>query len=726
LAFSNNNVIVNSVNQQDGNFNVRSATGTTVAGVLQAASTGTADIFDLKNGAGATVASFGNTGAVRFKTSTNSTTAFEVQNASGTSIFNVDTTNGKIGTRNETTASTNSAVLTIQSGSVTGTTSNSGNVILGSGNATGTSGNVTIDTGTGATTGTISIGTTNTSGISIGRSGITTTNNGALTVTQALTVNGGSSLQGNTSIATTAGNTATIGNSTGSVTVTGSSASTFVLNGITIDATEFNLLDGHNAALVDTNDAVATAITGVGTITVGTWHGTSIADAYLDNNLTIDNTGSVDWSALNNYPAACGAGQAITQLNDTVTCSSFATGSATDYIQNQNTAAQTNTKFWIDGTGHANTLVADTVIQTPSIDTAGAGALTIGGTNATSVNIGRASGGGAVNITANAASTWKTTTGDLNIQAAGTSSLNLNTGGAGIVNLGTTNTGTINIGGTTATTAVVLQAGASAGNGVAVQSSSATAFRIQNSGAGFTLFTADASATKRVTIGTTATPFGSTSSNGDLMVAGNAEVQGLLYVGNSGSNAIYTSSAGGPLRFKGTARNDVKITLSPEFAGATLYGTGIGTMTASFCSNTVGSMANVGTSICATGQSHNYYEWFNGTQATAQTYSVYTKWQVPSNADSAAGTMSFSGYGWRTSGVTDAVTADVYDASGAVCASGIVLASGTAGWTQSTTTNLSGCNYAANSTLTIKITMTAGQNNYARVGELTINYKSLF
>jgi hypothetical protein len=88
--------------------------------------------------------------------------------------------------------------------------------------------------------------------------------------------------------------------------------------------------------------------------------------------------------------------------------------------------------------------------------------------------------------------------------------------------------------------------------------------------------------------------------------------------------------------------------------------------------------------------------------------------------------MSFSGYGWRTNGTTDAVTADIYDASGAVCASGIVLASGTAAWTQSSTTNLSGCSYAANSTLTIKITMTAGQNNYARVGELTINYKSLF
>jgi hypothetical protein len=41
------------------------------------------------------------------------------------------------------------------------------------------------------------------------------------------------------------------------------------VNGATIAAAEFSLLDGKNAALVDINDAVATAITGTGTLTAG-------------------------------------------------------------------------------------------------------------------------------------------------------------------------------------------------------------------------------------------------------------------------------------------------------------------------------------------------------------------------------------------------------------------------------------------------------------------------
>lgn len=55
--------------------------------------------------------------------------------------------------------------------------------------------------------------------------------------------------------------------------------------------------------------------------------GSSIQDAEVDNNLTISNAGSVDWVALTNYPAGCGAGQAITTLGDSITCSAFASSS---------------------------------------------------------------------------------------------------------------------------------------------------------------------------------------------------------------------------------------------------------------------------------------------------------------------------------------------------------------------------------------------------------------
>ncbi|MEK7600083.1 MAG: hypothetical protein AAB462_03565 [Patescibacteria group bacterium] len=64
------------------------------------------------------------------------------------------------------------------------------------------------------------------------------------------------------------GNTA-IGSAGASLTLTGSAASTIVLNGTTVDANEFNLLNGKDAALVDTDDAVATAITGTGVLNLG-------------------------------------------------------------------------------------------------------------------------------------------------------------------------------------------------------------------------------------------------------------------------------------------------------------------------------------------------------------------------------------------------------------------------------------------------------------------------
>ena len=82
-----------------------------------------------------------------------------------------------------TTASTNSGNVTIATGNASGATSNSGNLTIDTGTATGTAG-------------TISLGASNTSAITLGRSGITTTNNGALTVTQLLTGNLGLTVSG--------------------------------------------------------------------------------------------------------------------------------------------------------------------------------------------------------------------------------------------------------------------------------------------------------------------------------------------------------------------------------------------------------------------------------------------------------------------------------------------------------------------------------------------------
>src|SRR6185436_13710184 len=103
----------------------------------------------------------------------------------------------------------------------------------------------------------------------------------------------GASITGNTTIATTAGNTLGLGNSTGAVTVTGSSSSSFVLNGVTVSATEFNLLDGRDTALVDTTDAVNTAITGTGALGAGSiTSGFGAIDTGADNITTSGTIGT--------------------------------------------------------------------------------------------------------------------------------------------------------------------------------------------------------------------------------------------------------------------------------------------------------------------------------------------------------------------------------------------------------------------------------------------------
>jgi hypothetical protein len=68
------------------------------------------------------------------------------------------------------------------------------------------------------------------------------------------------------------------------------------------------------------------------------------------------------------------------------------------------------------------------------------------------------------------------------------------------------------------------------------------------------------------------------------------------------------------------------ITLTPEYTGAVLNGTGVGTMTADFCSNET-SVLVVGT-LCATHEVRNFYKW-TSPQATNQTYSIYVNYKLP-------------------------------------------------------------------------------------------------
>ncbi len=90
-VFVSSTAINNSTSLQAGNFYVQAATAGTVAGVLQAASSGTADILDLRNSSAANVDTFGSTGNVLIQPSAASSTAFQVANTSSVNFLQVDT-----------------------------------------------------------------------------------------------------------------------------------------------------------------------------------------------------------------------------------------------------------------------------------------------------------------------------------------------------------------------------------------------------------------------------------------------------------------------------------------------------------------------------------------------------------------------------------------------------------------------------------------------------------
>ncbi|MCA9333198.1 carbohydrate binding domain-containing protein, partial [Candidatus Saccharibacteria bacterium] len=74
------------------------------------------------------------------------------------------------------------------------------------------------------------------------------------------------------------------------------------------------------------------------------------------------------------------------------------------------------------------------------------------------------------------------------------------------------------------------------------------------------------------------------------------------------------------------AAPDNIVNLNPEYAGAVLNGSGVGTMTTDFCSNDTA--LSVNTSLCSTGEAKNFYKW-TSPQATQQTYSIYVTYQLP-------------------------------------------------------------------------------------------------
>ncbi len=96
----------------------------------------------------------------------------------------------------------------------------------------------------------------------------------------------------------------------------------------------------------------------------------------------------------------------------------------------------------------------------------------------------------------------------------------------------------------------------------------------------------------------------------------------MYYDTNSGRIQCYEADGWGAC---GAAPDNI-VNLNPEYAGAVLNGTGVGTMTSDFCGN--GGGLSINTGLCDSGEAKNFYKW-TSPQATQQTYSVYVTYQLP-------------------------------------------------------------------------------------------------
>jgi hypothetical protein len=167
-----------------------------------------------------------------------------------------------------------------------------------------------------------------------------------------------------------------------------------------------------------------------------------------------------------------------------------------------------------------------------------------------------------------------------------------------------------------------------------------------NKGGPTTLFTLDRSSTAPI------------ADNND------AYLGSMYYDTTSGRIQCYEADGWGAC---GAAPDNI-VNLNPEFAGAVLNGTGVGTMSADFCGN--GGGLSVNTSLCSSGQARNFYKW-TSPQASMQTYSIYVTYQLPASFKnfSSDDTVQLTA---RTSNTSDgSVTYEMFrNESGAISACG--------------------------------------------------------
>ncbi len=179
---------------------------------------------------------------------------------------------------------------------------------------------------------------------------------------------------------------------------------------------------------------------------------------------------------------------------------------------------------------------------------------------------------------------------------------------------------------------------------------------------------------------------------------------------------------------------DSIVTISPEFTNAVLHGTGVGTMTSDICSATlaINDGSNGQPTICGSGETYNYYKW-TSPQASAQTYSIYVTYQLPSNFKGFnSGQTSLMG---RTdngsNGGSATVQYQIYRNTGSglsACGLMTTVSTGTVtSWQTKTATGAadpSTCNFVPGNSVVFKIDVITSKNANAYVGNLNFSFNN--
>lgn len=199
----------------------------------------------------------------------------------------------------------------------------------------------------------------------------------------------------------------------------------------------------------------------------------------------------------------------------------------------------------------------------------------------------------------------------------------------------------------------------------------------------------------------------------------------MYYDTTLGQLQCYEANGWGPCG----ASPDTVVTISPEFTNAVMHGTGVGTMTSDICSSTL--HINDGTSgqptVCGTNETYNFYRW-TSPQASAQTYSIYVTYQLPSDFKTfTSGQTSIMG---RTDSTNSTVQYEIFredPTSGLTqCGPTVPVSTGAvSSWqtgTASGAADPSTCGFVGGDSIVFEIDVTASQDANAYVGNLNFTF----